>query len=146
MKTIFFAVVILFVTCLACPHTSFGQDAPYERELLGVKVILTQTNPDLVKGWLANKNSGYPDLSEQLISLLGGCSPRGRETVLDVIMGQLKILNGRAPGEYLSPPFSPEQVKMAYVRAWIENNSGEWVGAGLKNQSDQAVFTYICGR
>ncbi|MBF0476025.1 MAG: hypothetical protein HQK59_09370 [Deltaproteobacteria bacterium] len=133
----------LLVWCL----TPVAAQPNYEAELQKCNVILSATNPDMVKEWLRDPNSGYPDLAKTLLEVLRGCPPKGNTTVLDAIMGKLKILNNIDPNGFLQPPYNSAQVKQAFVNNWKDRNSGEW-GTLDKSVRDsyEKAFRHICTR
>jgi hypothetical protein len=116
----------------------------YKSDLWNFKIILSADDEKQVLEWLLDPNSGYPDLADKLIFLLNNTNPRGTSTVLDAIMGKLKIVNGKTPNDYVPPPYKAVQVKEAYVKNWKERNTGAWKRLPKEIQDDyNKTFNYI---
>ena len=135
-KVILVALILGLITVLA--HATSPQE--YKESLLKVGVILSENDEAQVTEWLLDKNSGYPDLAEKLLSLLNNTRPKGKTTVLDAVMGKYRIVNQKSPDDYIAPPYKFEMVKEAYVKNWKERNSGEWktLAEDLKNDYKKA--------
>jgi hypothetical protein len=102
-KVILVALILGLITVLA--HATSPQE--YKESLLKVGVILSENDEAQVTEWLLDKNSGYPDLAEKLLSLLNNTRPKGKTTVLDAVMGKYRIVNQKSPDDCIAPPYNP---------------------------------------
>jgi hypothetical protein len=149
MNKIFAAVLCVIVTFMMTP-TAFSMSLPeYEASLSRHRIELS-ANPDAgqVRAWLRDPNSGYPALADGLIGLLNGSRPKGNNTtVLDGIMGEVKVVHGKDRDYYLPPPYDIESIRKAYVYNWKGRNSGEWQSLSKEITSDyKKAFSHIVGQ
>lgn len=116
----------------------------YKQKLALFKVILSETDENMVMEWLLDPNSGYPDLANRLLTILNHTNPKGTSTVLQTIMGKYRIVSHRSPNDYIHPPYTTELIKQAYVKNWAERNSAEWQRLPNQIKNDyRRAFLYI---
>ena len=73
----------------------------------------------MVKEWLENDYSGYPQLLKSLKNLLNNRKGQGNPVPLTIIMGKYSNDTSNPPTIY-----DKERLKQAYIKAWKEKNSG----------------------
>ncbi|MBF0227712.1 MAG: hypothetical protein HQK76_19870 [Desulfobacterales bacterium] len=121
-----FLVMFLFVTVI--PYILAG-NTDVIAKLDAIHISFTEGNQikeKIVKGWLKDENSGYPDLVKVLLSTIkcssSGCNVKGPKLPLDVIEGWCKKNRG---SNKVIMNHNSKEVKEAYLMTWYERNGYE---------------------
>jgi len=121
------AISLLFLAPFSLAEDKVADDID---KLSDIHVSLTEGNKikqKMVKGWLKNDYSGYPNLVKVLLETVkcpaSGCNVKGPNLPLDVIEGWCK--QNRPDANAVIMDHTPDEVKGAYVMTWYERNGHE---------------------
>ena len=114
------------------------------KHLSDLNVILSSTDIEMVQEWMADENSGYPDIARKILIILRDTAPTGNSVVLDAIMGRYRNECGKESHEFIPPPYDIETAQKAYVKNWRERNTGEYSTLPEDTKRNyKKLFTYI---
>ncbi len=134
MKIYQHRLVIVFLAFAVLCMTEISSAAPKTTDDIArldkIHVSLTEGNKmreKVVKGWLRNEDSGYPDLVRVLLQTvkcpLSGCNVKGPKLPLDVIDGWCR--KNRPDANTVIMNHTANEVKEAYMMTWYERNGTE---------------------
>ena len=124
MITVFLSIALFSISPMS--HSADGEE-DVMAQLNAIHVSLTDGDAireKMIKGWLSNQFSGYPDLVSVLLRAIRcpspGCAVKGPKLPLDVIEKQCRQNRRNANAVIMN--HTVKEVRKAYRMIWHERN------------------------
>lgn len=123
-------ISLFFIVYLCATSFSFAEEVVSDEiaRLSEIHVSLTEgnkTKQKMVKRWLKNEPTGFPNLVKVLLNTVkcpsSGCNVKGPKLPLDVIEGWCR--QNRSDTGAVIMNHTADEVKEAYIMTWYERNS-----------------------